>query len=157
MDSPVQESTLIVRNTMSSSVSVFLEYAFAFTFASIPESVSQMQTCLSYNQPMSLPGHISKLEAALDRVYPPPVTRTNRQNAAENANLTASDLRETRQREAKSESVRKAVGVQIRVGKGLLALAAKEYERAGRELGLICEEGGLAESEGQVGRVMLAL
>ncbi len=104
---------------------------------------------------MSLPGHISKLEAALDRVHPPPTTGTNRQNANENANLTAGDVRETREREAKSIAVRKTVGVQIRVGKGQVALAGKEYEKAGREFGEICEDGGLGDWEGQVSHVHL--
>jgi COP9 signalosome complex subunit 1 len=108
------------------------------------------QTCLSYNQLTSLPGHISKLEAALDRVHPPPITGANRQNGAENANLTAGDLRETREREERSAAVRKTVGVQIRIGKGLVTLAAREYEKAGREFGEISEEGGLGEWEGQV-------
>lgn len=99
---------------------------------------------------MLLPGHISKLEAALDRVHPPPATGTNRQNATENANLTAGDLRETREREAKSAAVRKTVGVQIKTGLGLVALAGNQYESAGRELGDIFEEDGLGEWEGQV-------
>ena len=68
----------------------------------------------------------------------------------DNANLTAGDLRESREREAKSAAVRKAVGVQIRVGKALVSLAAKDYERAGREMGEISEEGGLQDWEGSV-------
>jgi COP9 signalosome complex subunit 1 len=46
--------------------------------------------------------------------------------------------------------VRKSVGAKIRVGKGLVALASGDFERAGVELGEVGEEGGLGDWEGQV-------
>lgn len=111
------------------------------------------KSSLMYNQPDALAGHLSKLEAALDRAYPAPTSGSGGagpSGAGASANLTAADVRENREREARSASVRRTVGIKIRVAKGLEALGKRDWERAGRELGEIGEEGGLAEWEGQV-------
>lgn len=113
-----------------------------------------LQTQLAFNQTSALAGHITKLEAALDRAYPAPVAPTvrvgNEQAAAASANLTAADVRENQEKEARSAETRRNVGVKLRVAKGLDALGKYDWERAGRELGEIGEEGGLAGWEGQV-------
>jgi hypothetical protein len=96
---------------------------------------------------MSLPGHISKLEASLDRAYPAPVAGVR---ATDSASTTAADIREHREREMRAANVRRIVGVKLRVAKGLVALAGKDFEKAGRELGEVGEEGGLGDWEGQV-------
>lgn len=71
--------------------------------------------------------------------------------------MTAADVRANRERDARSLAVRKSVGVKVRVGRGLVALAHRDYERAGRELGEIGEEGGLEDFEGVVSIASLPL
>ncbi|RSH93652.1 hypothetical protein EHS25_006298 [Saitozyma podzolica] len=109
--------------------------------------VGLIETSLAYNQPLSLPGHISKLEASLDRAYPLPAPTSSRN--ADSASTTAADIRENREREARAASARKVVGVRLRVARGLVALAQREFEKAGREFGEVGEEGGLGDWEGQ--------
>ncbi|OCF33382.1 hypothetical protein I316_04801 [Kwoniella heveanensis BCC8398] len=109
--------------------------------------VGIIETLLAFNVPASLPGHISKLEATLDRLHPPP---TRQIQGTEAANVTASDIRERRANEARSAAVRRSVVLRIRVGKGLVALFNREWSRAAAQLGAIAEEeGGLAEFEGK--------
>lgn len=115
--------------------------------------LADYQTLLAFNQTTTLAGHISKLEAALDRAYPPPVAAVRLGNdaaAAATANLTAADVRDNQEKEARSAEMRRNVGVKLRVAKGLDALGKREWERAGREMGEVGEEGGLAGWEGQV-------
>ncbi|WWC73396.1 uncharacterized protein I206_107363 [Kwoniella pini CBS 10737] len=109
--------------------------------------VGIIETLLAFNQPHTLPGHISKLEATLDRLHPPIITNKFQ---AEAANVTASDIRERRAAEAKSQAVRRTVMVRIRVAKGLVALYNKEWSKAATELSAIGEEeGGLGDFEGK--------
>ncbi|WWC65557.1 uncharacterized protein I303_108175 [Kwoniella dejecticola CBS 10117] len=109
--------------------------------------VGIVETLLAFNQPQALPGHISKLEATLDRLHPP-ITTSKFQ--AEAASVTASDIRERREAEARSQAVRRTVMVRIRVGKGLVTLYNKEWSKAARELGAVGEvEGGLGDFEGK--------
>jgi hypothetical protein len=105
------------------------------------------QTCLAFNTTTSLPSHIQKIESSLDRLHPPPAPATAQPT---NASLTASDLRDNREREARSASTRRMVGVKIRVARGIVSLGFGEFEKAGREFGEVCEEGGLSDWEGQV-------
>ncbi|WRT69387.1 uncharacterized protein IL334_006371 [Kwoniella shivajii] len=110
--------------------------------------VGIVETLLAFNLPSTLPGHISKLESTLDRLHPPPPT--TRGPTTEAANVTASDLRERRENEARSLAVRRSVMVRIRVAKGLVALHNREWSKAGRELGSVGEEeGGLGDFEGK--------
>lgn len=110
------------------------------------------QSLLAFNARSSLQGHISKLEAALDRAHPQTTATGSRRAAgeADAASLTAADIRDKREKEAHSASVRRSVGVKIRVAKGLLHLSSGAYAEAGREFGEIGEEGGLAAWEGVV-------
>ncbi|WWD20026.1 hypothetical protein CI109_104499 [Kwoniella shandongensis] len=110
--------------------------------------VAILETSIAFNLASSLPGHISKLEATLDRLHPPPQTSKNQ--AAEAASVTASDLRERRANEARSASVRRSVMVKIRVARGLVALGHRDWTKAGKESGAIEEEeGGLGDWEGK--------
>ncbi|WWC93127.1 uncharacterized protein L201_008094 [Kwoniella dendrophila CBS 6074] len=109
-----------------------------------------VETLLAFNLPQTLPGHISKLEATLDRLHPPPNPTGNKGPAAEAANVTASDIRERRENEARSLAVRKNVMIRIKIAKGLVALYNKEWSKAGRELSSLAEdEGGLSDFEGK--------
>ncbi|WVF68867.1 hypothetical protein IAT40_003640 [Kwoniella sp. CBS 6097] len=132
--------------------SAMKNYGAAREYSTSPQhhvdlGVGIIETLLAFNAPASLPGHISKLEAILDRLHPPPTRQTQ---GTEAANVTASDIRERRANEARSAAVRRSVVLRIRVGKGLVALYNKEWSRAASQLGAIAEEeGGLAEFEGK--------
>jgi hypothetical protein len=78
----------------------------------------------------------------------------NTPHAPTHAAVTVVELRETREKAERSAAVRRVVGVKIRVAKGLMALSQKDYERAGRELGEVGEEGGLESWEGQVSEMI---
>jgi COP9 signalosome complex subunit 1 len=113
------------------------------------------QTCLSYNLISSISGHITKLEAALNRLYPAPGSDKQPgggpgKSTQDMASMTASDVRDSRERQAKGSAVRQKVGVQIRVARGLLALSNRRFEEAGRNFAEIGEEGGLNDWEGVV-------
>ncbi|WWD04033.1 hypothetical protein V865_002096 [Kwoniella europaea PYCC6329] len=109
--------------------------------------VGIVETLLAFNLPATLPGHISKLEATLDRLHPPP---TSSKNQAEAANVTASDIRERRENELRSLSVRKSVMIRIKIAKGLVALYNREWAKAARELLGVQEDcGGQADFEGK--------
>jgi hypothetical protein len=125
------------------------------------------QACLAFNQPASLPGHLAKLEAALERAYPS--TSTDKAPASASApgpgpgpgsagpsgagrdaaSMTAADLRDARERETRTSAIRAAVAVKVKVARGLVALGNGEYERAGWELGGAMKD-GLGVWEGQV-------
>ncbi|KAK1923869.1 putative cop9 signalosome complex subunit 1 [Papiliotrema laurentii] len=112
-----------------------------------------IDTCLSYNLISSISGHITKLEAALNRLYPAPGSDKQPgggpgKSTQDMASMTASDVRDSRERQAKGSAVRQKVGVQIRVARGLLALSNRRFEEAGRNFAEIGEEGGLNDWEG---------
>lgn len=109
---------------------------------------------------------MAKLETALERAYPSPDktatgpagtgTATGGSAGAsaptttrDAASMTAADLRDAREREQRVSEVRAAVGVKLRVARGLVALASKDWDRAGRELGVALRE-GLKEWDGKV-------
>ena len=94
--------------------------------------------------PTSLLGQISKLEASLDRAFPPITTRQ-----ADTASTTAADLRDNREREARNTAVRKSVTAKLHVARGVIALNIGDYESTAREFGAIIDEGGLGDWEGQ--------
>lgn len=114
-----------------------------------------IQALLAFNGRSSLQGHISKLEAALERAYPLAPTATSRRAGGEgdSASLTAADIRDKREKEAHSAAVRRSVGVKLRVAHGLLHLNNGNYAEAGREFGEVGEDGGLTGWEGDVSRV----
>ncbi|WVQ96389.1 hypothetical protein IAU59_003494 [Kwoniella sp. CBS 9459] len=132
--------------------SAMKNYSAAREYSTSPQhhvdlGVGIIETLLAFNAPASLPGHISKLEATLDRLHPPPARQAQ---GTEAANVTASDIRERRANEARSAAIRRSVVLRIRVGKGLVALYNREWGRAATQLGAIAEEeGGLAEFEGK--------
>ncbi|KAK8849405.1 hypothetical protein IAR55_004737 [Kwoniella newhampshirensis] len=110
--------------------------------------VGILETSIAFNLPQGLPGHISKLEATLDRLHPP--AAGGRNQTAEAANVTASDLRERRANEARGAAVRRSVMVKIRVARGLVCLGNGDWSRAGSEFGAIEEEeSGLGDWEGK--------
>ncbi|WVR08336.1 hypothetical protein IAU60_005389 [Kwoniella sp. DSM 27419] len=134
------------------SQSAMKNYGAAREYSTSPQhhvdlGVGIVETLLAFNQPASLPGHISKLEATLDRLHP---ALTRQTAGIEAANITASDIRERRENEARSAAVRRTVMIRIRVAKGLVALYNREWSRAAGQLGAVAEvEGGLADFEGR--------
>ncbi|ORX38038.1 cop9 signalosome complex subunit 1 [Kockovaella imperatae] len=108
-----------------------------------------LETSLSFNYLSSLPGQIPRLETYLDRLYPAAGSSTTR-TGADPSIITAGEVRENREREARGMSTRRKIGVKIRVAKGLVALGNKDYDRTGREFSQVGEDGGLGDWEGQV-------
>lgn len=95
---------------------------------------------------------LNKVEAAVDRVYPP-VASASRPNTTSAAGaVTANDIREHRERDAKAADARREVVKTLRVAKGLLALEQHNYKKAGEEYAELLEEGGLESKEGEVCR-----
>ncbi|WVW86576.1 hypothetical protein I302_108626 [Kwoniella bestiolae CBS 10118] len=137
---------------VGNSASAMKNYGAVREYSTSPQhhvdlGVGIVETLLAFNHPSTLPGHVSKLEATLDRLHPPPTTAKNQ---AEAANVTASDIRERRENELRSLSVRKSVMIRIKIAKGLVALYNKEWSRAARELMGVQEEcGGLGVFEGK--------
>nr|KIR47016.1 COP9 signalosome complex subunit 1 [Cryptococcus bacillisporus CA1280] len=127
-------------------------YAATREYSSTPQhhvdlGVGVVETCLAFNYPAPLSGHIAKLEATLDRLHPPPHAQSKQQAGL---STTASDLRERQAEESRSQAVRRSVMVRAKVGKGLISAGQKDWARAGRELGWIEEdEGGLGDWEGK--------
>lgn len=115
---------------------------------------ADLQTCLAYNTPQNLPGHLTKLQAALDRVYPP--DEKEKAKAAIGGKpvdvsiMTAAQVREKQEREVHDSALRMSVGVKISVARGIIALVERRYEEAGRLMGRVTEDGGLGEWEGTV-------
>ncbi|WVQ79475.1 hypothetical protein IAT38_001574 [Cryptococcus sp. DSM 104549] len=110
-----------------------------------------VESSLAFNLPASLSGHISRLESTLDRTHPPAHTQTNRPAGGREAmTTTAADIRERQAQEARNSAARRSVMARVRVGRALLALSHKEWERAGRELLQVEEEEeGLGDWEGK--------
>ncbi|KAK4689314.1 COP9 signalosome complex subunit 1, partial [Tremellales sp. Uapishka_1] len=106
-----------------------------------------LETSLVFLNVTQLAGHITKLEAQLDRLHPSTQSKVTAP-LGDAQGITAGDLRASRENQARSADVRRAVGIKIRVARGLLALQNREFEKAARELGEIGEEGGLGEWEG---------
>ncbi|KAL1409446.1 hypothetical protein Q8F55_003429 [Vanrija albida] len=104
-----------------------------------------LEAALTFNEPAPLAGNVTKVEASLDRLHPP-VTGSS---SKESATMTTTQVAQNREIQARSQAVRRAVGVKIRVAKAVLALSHNDYARAARELGEVNEEGGLQEWEGQ--------
>ncbi|ORY35037.1 putative cop9 signalosome complex subunit 1 [Naematelia encephala] len=104
-----------------------------------------LDLAMSFNQLSTLPGNISKVEATLDRLHPPPGPSSA---VPQDARTTAGDVREGREREARAAAVRKSIGIRLRVARGLVALADRDFARAGRELGDLCENGMLGDWRG---------
>ena len=98
---------------------------------------------------MNLPGHLTKIEASLDRLHPPPGS-AHGGRVADAATMTAGEVRESRERQSKSGAGRRSVEVKVRVARGLVALASADYEKAGRQLAEVGEVGGLGDWEGVV-------
>jgi COP9 signalosome complex subunit 1 len=63
--------------------------------------------------------------------------------------MTAAEVQLKREMEEAKHEARRAVGVELRVARAVLALSNNDYQRAARELGEIGEEGGLGKCEGQ--------
>ncbi|WOO79818.1 COP9 signalosome complex subunit 1b [Vanrija pseudolonga] len=104
-----------------------------------------IEAALAFNESGPLAGNVTKVEASLDRLHPP-VTGSSQQASA---TMTTMQVAQNREIQARSQAVRRAVGVKIRVAKAVLALSHNDYARAARELGEVNEEGGLQEWEGQ--------
>jgi COP9 signalosome complex subunit 1 len=104
--------------------------------------------------PHNLPGHLTKLQAALDRVYPPDEKEKMKSAAgnkpADVASMTAAQVREKQEREVQDSALRTRVGVKINVARGIIALQERRYEEAGRLMGRVTEDGGMGEWEGTV-------
>ncbi|WVO13656.1 hypothetical protein L204_101277 [Cryptococcus depauperatus] len=121
-------------------------FAAAREYSSSPQhhidlGVSIIETCLAFNSPAYLAGHISKLEANLDRLHPP--SHANKGNQGQvNMNTTASDIREMEAEGERSKIIRKSVTARIQVAKGLLALSQKDYSKTTRELAFITDDIG---------------
>lgn len=64
--------------------------------------------------------------------------------------MTRAQVEQSREQAARSTEVRRAVGVKLRVARGLLGLAHGEYARAAREFAEAGEEGGLQDWDGAV-------
>ncbi|EIW72319.1 hypothetical protein TREMEDRAFT_14118, partial [Tremella mesenterica DSM 1558] len=109
----------------------------------LEHALGSLEICLIFNQPLSLPGHISKLEATLDRALPASVART-----IEAAHTTALDIRETREREQRNATLRQSVSLKLRIARTLVALDNQDYHFAGRQCCDIIDDGGLGEYEG---------
>jgi hypothetical protein len=97
-----------------------------------------------------LPGVLGKVEVAVDRVYQ--ATGSGPRLAA-GATLTASDVRQHRERDAKAADTRKDITKTLRVAKALLALDQSQFSKAGSELSEMLEDGGLGDKEGEVSNV----
>lgn len=67
--------------------------------------------------------------------------------------MTAGEVRDMREREAKGSAVRQKIFTLSRVSRGLLALSNRKFEEAGRQFAEIGEEGGLNDWEGVVSPV----
>ena len=104
------------------------------------------QACLLFNHMNPLPGVLGKVEAAVDRVYQPPVP--NRSSVG--ANLTANDVRENQERDAKASDTRRDIMRTLTVAKALLALEQSDFRKTGEELTELLEDGGLGDKEGEV-------
>ena len=102
-----------------------------------------------FNHMNPLPGVLGKVEAAVDRVYQPPV-------ATRGSTITASEVRENRERDAKASESKRDVMRTLRVAKALLALDQGQFSKAGSELAEMLEEGGLGDKEGEVHRFLRA-
>lgn len=94
-----------------------------------------------------LPGVLGKVEAAVERTYAP-IAHPARPDVR--ANITANDVREDRERDAKTADTKKEIMKVLRVAKALLALEQTHFRRAGSELAELLEEDGLGEKEGEV-------
>ncbi|OWZ44948.1 COP9 signalosome complex subunit 1 [Cryptococcus neoformans c45] len=127
-------------------------YAATREYSSTPQhhvdlGMGVVETCLAFNYPAPLSGHIAKLETTLDRLHPPPHAQSKQQAGL---STTASDLRERQAEESRSQAARRSVMARAKVGKGLISASQKDWARAGRELGWIEEdEGGLGDWEGK--------
>lgn len=91
------------------------------------------------------------MEAAADRVYSSSGS-TSRSTLNAGSTVTANDVREHRERDAKAAGARKDVVRTLRIAKGLLALDQADFKRAGGEFAGLLEEGGLGPKEGEVSR-----
>ncbi|KAL7424840.1 hypothetical protein Q5752_000525 [Cryptotrichosporon argae] len=108
-----------------------------------------LQACLEHNSAYHLSGHIAKLEASLERVYPQGRAGVN----ANSATMTVDDVRERRERQEQGQSVRRRVVVRLKVARALVQLGvgtAASFANAARELCELGEGGGLGDWEGQV-------
>ena len=107
-----------------------------------------LQIALAFNLPSPLAGQLARLESYLDRVHPAPTSANH--NGPTALTTTADDIRENREREARGTASRQKIVVKMRVAKGVFGLGNRDYERAGREFGMVGEDGGLGAWEGQV-------
>jgi COP9 signalosome complex subunit 1 len=105
-----------------------------------------LQGTLQFNDTSVVSGNTHKTSASLDRLYP----ASSAGDAPVSSTMTRLQVEQSRTQAARSAEVRRAVGVKLRVARGLLAINAHEYSRAARELGEVGEEGGLGEWDGVV-------
>lgn len=107
------------------------------------------QSALQFNDTTPLSGNVTKIESSLDRLHPP-VTGSAQPVSNE---MTQAQVQQSRDQAARSQKVRRDVGVKLRVARGLLSLqreGSAGYANAAREFGQVGEEGGLQDWEGEV-------
>lgn len=108
-----------------------------------------------FNHPAQLAGVVSKVESAVERVYPSTAGPSLQGTTGAGA-ITADDMREHRERNAKAADTRKAIMRSLRVAKGISALHQAKFGRAGDDFAELIEDGGLGSQEGNVSRTRSA-
>lgn len=104
-----------------------------------------LEAAIIFNDTTPLAGNVSKVEASLDRLHPLATTGS----VQVNEDMTATQLQASRDNVARSQAVRRAVTVKLRVARAILALSDNSYATAVRELANVDDEGGLGEWEGE--------
>ncbi|BEI80381.1 hypothetical protein CcaverHIS002_0109100 [Cutaneotrichosporon cavernicola] len=105
-----------------------------------------LEGSLQFNDTSVVSGNAAKTSASLDRLHPV----KDASDAPVSSTMTRAQVEMSRTQAARSAEVRRAVGVKLRVARGLLAIDSLEFSRAACELGEIGEEGGLGEWDGVV-------
>ncbi|GMK54863.1 hypothetical protein CspeluHIS016_0114490 [Cutaneotrichosporon spelunceum] len=105
-----------------------------------------LEGSLQFNDTSVVSGNAAKTSASLDRLHP----AKDASDAPVSSTMTRAQVEQSRTQAARSAEVRRAVGVKLRVARGLLAIDSGEWSYAARELGEIGEEGGLVDWEGVV-------
>lgn len=70
---------------------------------------------------------------------------------------TAGDVRENRERLQRGMTIKKSVGIKLHVARGLIDLASRKYDAAGRHFAEVLEDGGLQEWDGHVSLPFLCI
>lgn len=105
-----------------------------------------LEGSLQFNDTSVVSGNTHKTAASLDRLHP----AKDASDAPVSSTMTRAQVEQSRTQAARSAEVRRAVGIKLRVARGLLAISTNNIDRAARELAEIGEEGGLGEWEGVV-------